>query len=120
MNRTAMSFEFRQTSLNSQSILVSLSGRLTLGDACKQMEQAMSALIARERQTLIFDLSELKQIDSTGIGRFIDAYHRLARTGGSMRLAGAHGAVREAFRATRLDSVLPFFPSVEAARQGLD
>jgi hypothetical protein len=36
-----------------------------------------------------------------------------------MRLAGATGAVRDAFRVTRLDTVFPFFDSVEAARQGL-
>jgi anti-anti-sigma factor len=59
------------------------------------------------------------RIDSTGIGRFIDTYGRLKKTGGEMRLAGVEGAVRETFRLTRLDRVFSFYPTVEAACAGL-
>jgi hypothetical protein len=36
-----------------------------------------------------------------------------------MRLAGATGAVRDSFRVTRLDTIFRFFPTVEAACEGL-
>ena len=42
-----------------------------------------------------------------------------SRTYGGQRLAGASGAVRDSFRVTRLDTVFTFYPSVEAACEGL-
>ncbi len=36
-----------------------------------------------------------------------------------MRLAGAYGVVRESFRITKLDTVFPPYPTVEAACAGL-
>ena len=69
-------------------------------------------------EALVFDLSGMTRIDSTGIGRFIDTYGRLRQSGGQMRLAGAAGTVRDAFRLTRLDTVFSFYPTVKAACEG--
>jgi anti-sigma B factor antagonist len=68
---------------------------------------------------IVFDLSGVTHIDSTGIGRFIDAYSKIGKLGGQIRMAGASGAVRDAFRVTRLDTVFPFFATVDDARKGL-
>jgi anti-anti-sigma regulatory factor len=42
------------------------------------------------------------------MGRFIDAYSKLKKAGGSVRIAGALGPVREMFKITRLDSIFQF------------
>jgi anti-sigma B factor antagonist len=76
-------------------------------------------LIASGHKNLVFDLRGVTHIDSTGIGRFIDVYTRLAKIGGKMRLAGATGSVRDSFHVTRLDTVFSFYPTVESACQGL-
>lgn len=95
--------------------VITLRGRLLLGSGCKELERLVPELLEQGRRTLIFDLNGVTHIDSTGIGRFIDAYGRLKQLGGSLRLACARGAVRDAFRLTRLDTVLSLYPSVAEA-----
>ncbi len=96
-----------------------LSGKLMLGMESAQLGSMVPERIAAGRKHFIFDLSGVSHIDSTGIGRFIDAFSKIGKVGGQLRLAGATGAVREAFRVTRLDTVFKFFPDVESACQGL-
>lgn len=112
-----LTIEHRQ--LDSTSSLIILRGNLLLGPGCKQLETLIPDLLAAGNTTLVFDLSELTHIDSTGIGRFIDTYGRLKKAGGEMRLAGVSGVVRESFRITKLDTVFPLYPTVEAACAGL-
>ena len=100
--------------------VISLSGKLLLGtESVAELEKLVPQLVAAGSRNLVFDLSGLTRIDSTGIGRFIDAYGQLKKSGGQMRLAGASGAVRESFRLTRLDSIFSFYPTVEAACEGI-
>ena len=108
----------RQDGDGAVSVVV-LRGKLMLGEDCRQLEAVIPELLSEGRTKLIFDLSAVTHIDSTGIGRFIDAYSRLAKVSGKMRMAGATGAVRDSFRVTRLDTVFAFFPTVEEARAGL-
>jgi anti-sigma B factor antagonist len=91
-----------------------------LGEDAAQLETLVPELLKSGRKHVVFDLSAVTHIDSTGIGRFIDAYGRLMQAGGQMRLAGATGAVRDSFRVTRLDTVFKFYPTVEAACEGLN
>src|SRR4051812_18300140 len=85
--------------------VIRLLGKLMLGEEGAQLEALVPDLVRRGCKILVFDLSGVTHIDSTGIGRFIDAYGQLGKIGGEMRLAGARGAVRDSFRVTRLDTV---------------
>ncbi len=99
--------------------VITLKGKLLLGQESAKLAALVPELIASGHKNLIFDLHGVTHIDSTGIGRFIDAYSRLNKIGGKMRLAGATGAVRDSFHVTRLDTVFSFYPTVELACQGL-
>jgi len=99
--------------------VVAITGNLLLGPGCLELEALVPQLMAAGARNLVFDLSKMTRIDSTGIGRFIDTYGRLRQSGGQMRMAGAEGTVRDAFRLTRLDTVFPFYPTVEEACAGL-
>ncbi len=99
--------------------VVTLSGKLMLGQESAQLQTLVPDLLSQGAKNIIFDISGVHHIDSTGIGRFIDSYSRIGKSGGQMRLVGAGGAVREAFRVTRLDTIFKFYENVENARQGL-
>lgn len=107
----------RQDDAGAVSVII-LRGKLMLGEDCQQLEAVITDLLKEGRNKFIFDLSGVTHIDSTGIGRFIDAYSRLMKVSGKMRMAGASGAVRDSFRVTRLDTVFSFFPTVDEARVG--
>jgi len=64
---------------------------------------------------LVFDLAGVKQLDSTGIGRFISTYNRVIQAGGTLGMAAAPNAVRQSFRVTRLDTVFKFYDTCDSA-----
>lgn len=101
-------------------MVISVSGRIKLGDESEKIETLVADVIAKGRRNIVFELSGVKYIDSTGIGRFISSLNKVMEAGGKLRMAGASGVVREAFRVTRLDTVFKFFPDVEAACEGLN
>ncbi|HYK58185.1 MAG TPA: STAS domain-containing protein [Bryobacteraceae bacterium] len=113
-----MALDLQHRDVQPATTVVTLSGKLLLGQSQK-LATLVPELIASGHKNLVFDLKGVTHIDSTGIGRFIDTYARLTKIGGKMRLAGATGAVRDTFHVTRLDTVFSFYPSVEAACQGL-
>lgn len=115
-----MSLGVERQDLQSATSVITLRGKLMLGEESAQLETLVPQLLKNGRKNLVFDLAGVTHIDSTGIGRFIDTYSRLAQVGGQMRLAGATGAVRDSFRVTRLDTVFKFYPTVEAACEGLN
>ncbi|MBZ5635385.1 MAG: STAS domain-containing protein [Acidobacteriia bacterium] len=114
-----MSLSIEHKEIAPATRVITLSGNLLLGPGCTELELLVPQLVEAGVRNLVFDLSGVTRIDSTGIGRFIDTYGRLKKSGGQMRLAGAAGAVRDSFRLTRLDSVFSFYPTVEAACQGI-
>jgi anti-anti-sigma factor len=97
-------------------VLVPLSGKLMLGQGGGQIVGLVEDLLRQGKRIFIFDLSAVDAIDSTGIGHFIASFNKIMAVGGDMRMVGATGHVFESFRVSLLDTVFPFFPSVEAAR----
>jgi anti-anti-sigma factor len=95
--------------------VIRLEGKLMMGPESAEMERLVNERLEAGDKHLVFELSGLKQIDSTGIGRFIAAYNRLLPLGGTMGMAGAQAGVRQSFRVTRLDTVFPFYDGVEGA-----
>ena len=115
-----MAAQLEHQDLEGSTSVVKVSGKLTLGHEEAQLATLIPHLLKQGRKNLIFDLSGVTHIDSTGIGRFIDAYSRVGQAGGQLCMAAATGAVRDSFHVTRLDTVFRFYPSVEAAFQGLN
>ena len=102
--------------LSPNTVLITLSGAVMRGSESQQVEDLVGQLLGQGCRDFIFELSGVTRIDSTGIGRFISSFDKINQAGGRLHMAGATGHVRECFRVTRLDTVFPFYPDVEAAR----
>jgi anti-sigma B factor antagonist len=100
-----MSMTIHHQEQDAHSAVITLAGRLLLGPGCLELEQLVAGLLDRGFQHLTFDLNAVTHIDSTGMGRFIDTYSKLKKSGGTVHIAGATGPVREMFKITRLDSI---------------
>ncbi len=101
-------------------VVVTVSGRVMLGDESARIESLVQELIDKGRRNFVFELSGVTHMDSTGIGRFISSLNRVLQAGGKLRMANASRVVRDGFRLTRLDTVFEFFDDVESACQGLN
>ena len=95
--------------------VITIAGRVMLGPDSQRIEAVVHELLGQGRKKIIFDLSGVTHIDSTGIGRFIAALNMVMAAQGVMFIAGAQGQVREGFRVTRLDTIFRFFDGLEAA-----
>ena len=110
-----MSLTIEHQKLDEDTCVVTLRGRLLLGSACADLEALVLRLVGRGAKTLVFDIREVTHMDSTGMGRFIEAHRLLQSIGGHMKLVASNSPVREMFKVTRLDTIFTFYPSVELA-----
>jgi anti-sigma B factor antagonist len=110
-----MLMEISHTEIAPATAVITLTGKLMMGPESAQILSLVDDLMKRGKQIVVFDLSGVTAIDSTGIGRFIYTYNKLAGAGGDMRMAGATGHVFQTFKVSLLDKVFRFFPTVEEA-----
>ena len=97
------------------TVVVTVLGKVRLGAESEQIVNLVDDLLRQGQRTIIFDIAGVTSIDSTGIGRFISSYNKISAAGGAMRMAGATGALFQAFHVSLLDTVFKFYPSVEEA-----
>jgi anti-sigma B factor antagonist len=99
--------------------VIEVNGRITLGRESGQIETLVLKALNEGTLKLVFDLSQVTYIDSTGIGIIAYCFGKITQKGAHAVVAGANGLVLDVFKLTRLDSVIRFYPDVAAACEGL-
>ena len=97
------------------TVVITLTGKLMMGLESEQIVTLVDELLSQGKRKIIFDLSGVKAIDSTGIGRFISSYNKVGAVDGDLRMAGATGHVFQTFHVSLLDTVFRFFPTLDEA-----
>ena len=100
-------------------LVIELGGRITLGPERGQIQAAVVKALNEGVKKLVFDLTKVAYIDSSGIGIIAYCFGKISQQGGNAVVVGAGGLVKEVFKFTRLDNVIPFFPDVDSACVGL-
>jgi len=100
-------------------VVLEITGRITIGRECKQLEWATDTLV-REKQEkkIIFDLSGVTHIDSTGVGIIVMSAGLAKQAGGELRLAGASKHVEQVLKLTSVDKLVSWNPTVSEAAVG--
>ena len=98
-----------------QAVILKLEGRLALGTAVDQFRASWSDAINQGANLVLIDLSNVTYLDSTGIGTIIRCHSAVKAADGRLRIFGAHGAVRQAFKVTRLDKIFEFHEDEKSA-----
>jgi anti-sigma B factor antagonist len=114
-----LSLRIETAELEPGIVVIKLAGSVMRGPESQEIETLVPQFLAAGHRNIIFDLSEVKKIDSTGIGRFIFSLNKVAAAGGRLAMAGAEGYVRDVFRVTRLDTVFRFYPTTQSAAEAL-
>ena len=97
-------------------VVLELTGRITMGQECRQVEEALAKLTRQNEKQIVLDLAGISMIDSTGIGQIVKCLCKLKNSGGSLRLAGLKGMVAGVFKITKVDQVIGIYPTaLEAA-----
>ncbi|CAL1239989.1 STAS domain-containing protein [Candidatus Methylocalor cossyra] len=72
-------------------------------------------LLENGHSHLVIDLSEVRFIDSSGLGALLSGYKNATLRSGTFVLTGLQQRVQSMFELTRLHRVFDIYPSVEAA-----
>ena len=107
--------EIQRTVMETDVLVMTLAGRLALGRECQQVEWTVDELLAGGQRKIIFDLSRLDYMDSTGIGILVTCCGRIEAAGGHMRLAAVNAKVDELLRVTKLSRVVGIYGTVPEA-----
>jgi anti-sigma B factor antagonist len=114
-----MLLQIERESAGPSTVILRLTGRVTLGRSSQELEWEIDKLIHEGSKHVVLDVTHVDRIDSAGLGILTLASGKARAAGGDMRVAGASGFVDQVIKMTKLDSVFAVFPSVEAATEGL-
>lgn len=96
-------------------VVLEMMGKITMGNDCRQVEWTTKKLVDESRKKIIFDLSGITHLDSTGIGIIVAVAGQMREAGGELRVAGASGHVEHILKMTNVHQIVGLHPSADAA-----
>jgi anti-sigma B factor antagonist len=110
--------EIQNQQLPPDIVVLNIAGRITLGGESKQLEWAVDSLVGEGKKKVIFDLSKVTSVDSTGIGIIVMSAGKLKKAGGQLLVAGAIPHVEEVLKMTNVDQIVGLHSTTAAAASG--
>lgn len=95
-------------------MVVRPSGRLNVTTA-RGLREQLQALMESGNTRLVVDLSEVDNIDSSGLGALIFGLKAARQRGGDLRVAAANGQVQSVFDLAKLNQLLKSCPTADEA-----
>jgi anti-sigma B factor antagonist len=85
--------------------IVDFSGKITLGEGSAIVRKLVRDLVAAGKRKILFDLSDVDYIDSSGIGEMVAAYTAVRSANGELKLIHLTRRVHDILQITRLFTV---------------
>jgi anti-anti-sigma factor len=98
-------------------VVLEMTGKIVLGNNSRDVELRLAEILADPaKKKIIFDLSGITLLDSTGIGILVVRQGKINKAGASLRIAGATGFVEDTLKITSVDKLIQLYPTaLEAA-----
>jgi anti-sigma B factor antagonist len=101
-------------SVREDVVILTLKGRLTLGESNIVREQ-INQLAAAGKHNIVVDLGGVEYIDSTGLGILVICFTSLKKLGGALKLVNPNKRNVELLLLTKLHTVFEVFNEVQDA-----
>lgn len=95
--------------------VLEMKGRVCMGRDCQEIEWKLTDLLQKGEKKVVFDLTGINMMDSTGVGIMVTSFGRMKKSGGELRLVVAPGKVQDVLSMTMVDKVLSLYPTTSAA-----
>jgi len=82
-------------------------------------ERAKKAIEKKELNKLIFDLSSVPYLDSSGIGVVLSLFKFMRMKGGELVVSGLNEKSKRVFEVTQINEIIDIFSDAEIAREKL-
>jgi anti-sigma B factor antagonist len=98
--------------------VMEMNGRITMGSESQKIEWTLGQLLKENHRKVIFDLTNVCYLDSSGVGILMMCHARLQKAGGALHIVGAQGMVEEALAMTSVNKIVPLYSSTGQAADG--
>ena len=97
--------------------VLEMTGRIITGGDSHRIDWDLTQLVQANQKKVVFDLTGVTFLDSSGIGILVMCHAKLKKAGGVLHIAGAQGMVEDTLKMTSVDKIIPLFPTLaEASR----
>jgi len=110
--------EVQRKRIESDVVLVELSGKIVYGPECRQIEWLTAELLEEGERKIVFDISRVNHLDSSGVGIIVMCSGKVKEAGGELRFAGAEGHVKTVLKITEVGKIVALYPSRAEALEG--
>lgn len=98
-------------------MVLEISGKIEGGPDAETFRGKIGDLISRKEMKVLFELSDVPWMNSTGVGIIIAGFTSIRNAGGEVKLLNVKERVRSIFMITRLLTVLESYDKEEEAIQ---
>jgi anti-sigma B factor antagonist len=112
-----MILNVQRKNLEPSIAVLEMTGRIAMGSDSQRIEWALAELLRENCRKVIFDLTEVTFLDSSGIGILMMCHAKLKKAGGALHIAGARGMVKETLAMTSLDKIVNIYLNAAEAAQ---
>lgn len=112
-----MILNLERKSIEPDIVVLEMTGRICLGSDCQKVEWTLADLLKENQKKIIFDLSGVTVVDSTGVGILVTCHAKARRAGGSLHIACATDMVEETLKLTSVDKIFTLYTSLSEASQ---
>lgn len=109
-----MALAIQERDLDGVTVL-DLSGRVTLGEESQQLRNKIREVLAEGKTRVVLNLTNVRHIDSSGLGTLVSGYTSAQSLGASVKLASLTTKLREQLNITKLVTVFDVYDTVEDA-----
>ena len=98
--------------------VLEMTGRVTMGSDSQKIEWGLAELLKENHKKVVFDLTGVSFLDSSGVGILVMCHARLKKAGGALRIAGAQGMVEETLNITNVNKIVHCCATAAEAAEG--
>lgn len=95
--------------------VISFKGKLMGGPEAQDFHNTVSSFLAEGKKNIIVEMSDVKFVNSSGIGNIVRAFSTVKDAGGELKLAGVTDKIEGLLSITKLNSVFSQYPTVDEA-----
>jgi anti-anti-sigma factor len=99
-------------------VLVHIAGKIVHGPECHQIEWLIASLLSEGEKKIILDISCVCRLDSAGVGILVMCHGKVKEAAGELRVAGAGGQIKSVLEMTRIEEIVPLYPTIAEALEG--
>ena len=96
-------------------IVVDLAGKIALGETSQQLHGELKSLVEDGKKNILLNLSNVRMIDSSGLGTLVAGYTTVERADGQLKLTSLSDKASELMTITKLYTVFEVFDDEQAA-----